>query len=202
MGTSCGVRRSSSAPETRGKPAASAAPRSPGSRSPRTWPPTRGGRGSRGTFAAPVPGLYVRTLSEYNEYAENPPQIGEEGLEYNVSCQGLNRLKHPQKIQRRREMQFEHFTCMLIKHPEKSNADAKFVLTKSSVLLKLYTKLRSFFSFRPKAREKIQRRRKMHFDQTAGQNVTPTPKRLFVHTHTRKKSNADAKCNLNILHAC
>ena len=89
-----------------------------------------------------------------NEYAENPPQIGEEGLEYNVSCQGLNRLKHPQKIQRRREMQFEHFTCMLIKHPEKSNADAKFVLTKSSVLLKLYTKLRSFFSFRPKAQEK------------------------------------------------
>ena len=51
-------------------------------------------------------------------------------------------------------MQFEHFTCMLIKHPEKSNADAKFVLTKSSVLLKIYTKLRSFFSFRPKAREK------------------------------------------------
>ena len=80
-----------------------------------------------------------------NEYAENPPQIGEEGLEYNVSCQGLNRLKHPHKIQRRREMQFEHFTCMLIKHPEKSNADAKFVLTKSSVLLKLYTKLRGFF---------------------------------------------------------
>ena len=100
-----------------------------------------------------------------NEYAENPPQIGEEGLEYNVSCQGLNRLKHPQKIQRRREMQFEHFTCMLIKYPEKSNADAKFVLTKSSVLLKLHTKLRSFLSFRPKAREKIQRRRKMHFDQ-------------------------------------
>ena len=92
-------------------------------------------------------------------------QIGEEGLEYNVSCQGLNRLKHPQKIQRRREMQFEHFTCMLIKHPEKSNADAKFVLTKSSVILKLYTKLRGFFSFRPTAREKIQRRRKMHFHQ-------------------------------------
>ena len=30
---------------------------------------------------------------------------------------------------------------------------------------KLYTKLRGFFSFRPTAREKIQRRRKMHFHQ-------------------------------------
>ena len=60
-----------------------------------------------------------------NEYAENPPQIGAEGMEYSFSCQGLNRLKHPQKIQRRREMQLEHFTFMLIKHPEKSNADAR-----------------------------------------------------------------------------
>ena len=37
--------------------------------------------------------------------------------------------------------------------PRKSNVDAKIVLTKSSVLLKSYTKLRNFFSFRPKARE-------------------------------------------------
>ena len=62
-----------------------------------------------------------------NEYAEKPPQIGEEGLEYSVSCQGLKRLKHPQKIQRRREVQFEHFTRRVIKHPEKSNADAKCI---------------------------------------------------------------------------
>ena len=79
------------------------------------------------TFQERFSTVFCNEQMTKNEYAENPPQIGEEGLEYSFSCQGLNRLKHPQKIQRRREMQLEHFTFMLIKHPEKSNADAKFV---------------------------------------------------------------------------
>ena len=46
--------------------------------------------------------------------------------------------------------------------PGKFNADAKFVSVLVKLYTKLYTKLRNL---PPKNKEKIQRRRKMHFDQ-------------------------------------